>query len=104
MMFTLLTVNPTLAALGQVAAIIICISLFIFVLVTLAFQVLMAIASDWLAKKAELIKVIRPQVNSINQTVVKATQGEPVSPDANPILRTVATIPATLNTVDQRVE
>lgn len=104
MMLTLLTVNPTLAVWGQIAAIIICLSLFIFVLVTLIFQVFMAIASDWIAKKSELIKAIRPQVNTINQTVEKATQGEPVSPDANPILRTVATIPATLNTVDQRVE
>jgi hypothetical protein len=104
MMLTLLTVNPTLAAWGQIAAIIICFSLFLFVLVTLVFQVFMAIASDWIAKKSELIKTIRPQVNSINATVTKATQGEPVSPDANPILRTVATIPATINTVDQRVE
>ncbi len=104
MMLILLTVNPTLAAWGLVAAIIICICFSIFVLLTLFFNAALAWLSNFMSKKAELIKELRPRVNSINQTVEHATQGEPVSPDANPILRTVARVPATINAVDQRVE
>ncbi len=49
--------NPILAMLGQIAAIVICLFMLIFVLLAVAFSVVMTFAMSWVREKADLIKI-----------------------------------------------
>lgn len=103
-MLILLDVHPTLAAWGQAAAIVILLFMSIFIVICVAFNLVMAFGLAWVREKANLIKLLRPTVDSVNRTSEAAIQGREPSSDENPVIRTVADIPARVHTVDKKVE
>ena len=104
-MFTLLAVDPTtLAAFGQTAAIIIGLYFLVFILITLALALVMVFATAWIREKSELIKMLRPTVDSVNQTSEAAIQGQEPGEDKHAIIRTIAKVPAGMHTADKKVD
>jgi hypothetical protein len=100
----LLDVDPVLAGFGQTAAILICLYLLIFILLTVVFAVVMVFATAWVREKANLIKMLRPTVDSVNKTSEAAIQGQPPADDKNTIVRTIAKVPVGIHTVDKKVD
>lgn len=103
-MLTLLDVDPTLAGFGQTAAIIICLFFLVFILVAAAFALVMVFATAWVREKAELIKMLRPTVDSVNQTSEAAIQGQEPGEDKHVIVRTLAKVPAGMHAADRKVD
>jgi len=99
-----LAANPVLAMLGQIAAIVICLFVLIFVLLAVAFNILMAFAMTWVSEKVNLIKMLRPSVESINKASESVSQGVAPTANENAIVRRVASLPINMHTVDQKVE
>jgi len=97
-------VNPIIATIGQIAAIIICLFIFIFVLVALVFNLAMAFGLGWVRDKANLIKMLRPVVESVNKASDQAAQGGDPAENQNAVVRAVATVPVQMNTIDKKVE
>jgi uncharacterized membrane protein len=97
-------VNPIIATIGQIAAIIICLFVFIFVLVALAFNLAMAFGLGWVRDKANLIKMLRPVVESVNKASDGAVHGGDPEENQNVVVRTVATVPMQMNAIDKKVE
>ena len=96
--------NPILAMWGQIAAIVICLFVLIFVLLAVAFNVLMAFAMTWVREKVDLIKMLRPTVESINKASESVSQGVAPIANENAIVRTVASLPTKIHAVDKKVE
>jgi DMSO reductase anchor subunit len=61
--------DSTLAMWGQIAAIILSIYMLVLLLVGLALSALLMYGSTWVRIKAELVKKLRPTVNSINAAI-----------------------------------
>jgi hypothetical protein len=97
-------VNPVIATIGQTAAIIICLFIFIFVLLAVVFNLAMAFGLGWLRDKANLIKMLRPVVESVNQASDQAVHDGDVAEDQSAVVRAVATVPMQVNTIDKKVE
>lgn len=97
-------VNPIIATIGQISAIVICLFIFIFVLLAVAFNLAMAFGLGWLREKANLIKMLRPAVDSVNHASEEAAHGGDPAENENPVVRAVATVPAQMNTIDRKVE
>jgi hypothetical protein len=104
-MFFTLASDP-LAAWGQAAAILLVIELFFFILIGLALAAAAMFAVGWVREKAELVKKLRPYVDSVNTTTEAALSGTlpPAQANEDKIVRTVAEIPATVKEVDKKVE
>ncbi len=100
----LLDTDPVLAGFGQTAAIIICLFLLVFILLTVAFALVMVFATAWVREKSNLIKMLRPTVDSVNKTSEAAVQGQPPAEDKNTIVRTIAKVPVGMHTADKKVE
>ncbi len=103
-MLVLLDVNPVLAGFGQLAAIIICLYALIFIVIMVAFNLAMALGTDWSREKANLIKMLRPTVDSVNQTSEAALRGQEPGQDGNAIVRNIAKVPQGVQTVDKKVD
>src|SRR5690242_16553332 len=103
-MVVLLDVNPTLAGFGQLAAIIICLFAFIFILIAVAFNLAMVFGTAWLREKVNLIKMLRPTVDSVNKTTESALQGQPPAEDGNAVVRTIARVPTGVQAADKKVD
>lgn len=99
----LLDVDPVLAGFGQTAAIIICLLLLVFIIITVALALVMVFATSWIHEKAELVKMLRPTVDSVNETSEAAIQGNAPAADKNAIIRTIAKVPAGMHTADKKV-
>jgi len=99
-----LAANPILATMGQIAAIVICLFVLIFVLLAVAFNVLMTFAMTWVREKVDLIKMLRPTVESINKTTELVSQGGAPTVSENTIVRAVASLPANVHAIDKKVE
>lgn len=97
-------VNPILEMGGQIAAIVIGLFLLIFVLITLGFHLLMTIAMTWVREKSELVKKVRPRVDSVNETTEAAKRGVAPAASENAIVRTVAEVPVRMQAIDKRVD
>ncbi|HZU00941.1 MAG TPA: hypothetical protein VFA10_14835 [Ktedonobacteraceae bacterium] len=104
MMDMVLAVNPILAAWGQVAAIVICLYILIFVLIAVAFNLGMAFGVAWVREKVELLKMLRPYVDSVNKTSEAAVHGVPPVENENKIVQTVAEVPVRVHTIDKQVD
>ncbi len=104
MVALMLAANPVIATIGQIAAIIICLFVFIFVLLAVAFNLAMAFGLGWVREKANLIKMLRPVVDSVNHASEQAAHGGDPAENKNPVVRAVATVPAQMNTIDRKVE
>ncbi|HEY4035414.1 MAG TPA: hypothetical protein VGL94_15765 [Ktedonobacteraceae bacterium] len=99
-----LAANPVLAMLGQIAAIVICLFVLIFVLLAVAFNVLMTFAMAWVREKVDLIKMLRPTVESINKATELVSQGGAPTMNENIIVRAVASLPTNVHAIDKKVE
>jgi uncharacterized protein YoxC len=102
-MHLVLAVDPTLAAWGQAAAIVIGLFALIFVFIAVALNIGLAFAFAWVRQKAELVHKLHPTVDKVNETVQSAIQGTP-DKDANVVVRSIASVPAGVKTVDKRVD
>ncbi len=102
-MLVLLDVNPVLAGFGQLAAIIILLFSVIFIVIAVAFNAALALGTGWLREKANLIKMLRPTVDSVNKTSEAAMQGH-TSQDGNAIIRNIAKVPQGVQVADKKVE
>jgi hypothetical protein len=103
-MLVLLDVNPVLAGFGQLAAIIICLFALIFIVIAVAFNAALALGTGWLREKANLIKMLRPTVDSVNKTSEAAMQGHTPSQDGNAIIRNIAKVPQGVQVADKKVD
>jgi hypothetical protein len=111
MMLSILASGPTptleqaLAPWAQVAAIILVIELFFFVLIWLALNVGFTFLSGWVREKAELIKKLRPVVDSVNVTTEAAIKGTLPAAGAsdNKVVRAVAEIPARASSIEEKI-
>jgi hypothetical protein len=61
--------DSTLALWGQIAAIILSIYMLVLLLIGLAFSALLMYGATWVRIKAELVKKLRPTVNSVNAAI-----------------------------------
>jgi hypothetical protein len=104
MLGLVLAANPVLAMLGQIAAIVICLFILIFVLLAVAFNVLMAFAMTWMSEKIDFIKMLRPAAESINKANESVKQGVAPMANENPIVRRVASLPTNMHAIDKKVE
>ncbi|HTK08067.1 MAG TPA: hypothetical protein VL485_12920 [Ktedonobacteraceae bacterium] len=102
-MGVVLAVNSLIATLGGIAAIILCLFVFVFVLTALAFNLAMIFGFGWVREKAELIKLLRPSVESVNKASESVLQGKPLSSNENSIIRAVAQVPVQVTAVDKKV-
>ncbi len=99
------TLEQVLAPWGQIAAIILVIELFLFVLIFLALSVGFTFLSAWVREKSELVKKLRPIIDNVNATTEAAIKGTlpAAKADENKVVRTVAEIPARANTIEEKV-
>jgi len=67
--------SDILTQLGQAAAIILSIYLFVNILIGLAFALVFMFAVAWVGEKAELIKKLRPTVKSVNEAIKNPADG-----------------------------
>ena len=88
---------------GQIAAIIICASLLILFVLVLAVNLALGFLFAWVREKIELIKLLRPTVDSVNKSSEAALRGVAPSAEENPIIHTIATLPGGVHAVDQKV-
>lgn len=97
-------VDPIIATIGQIAAIIICLFIFISVLLAVVLNLAMAFGLGWVREKANLIKMLRPVVESVNKASDQvAHDGDPTE-NKNAVVRAVATVPVQMNSIDKKVE
>jgi predicted PurR-regulated permease PerM len=99
-----LAANPILAMFGQIAAIVICIFVLIFVLLAIAFNVLMSFTMAWVHEKVDLIKMLRPTVESLNKASESVSQGIAPTANENIVVRKVASLPANMHAIDEKVQ
>lgn len=99
-----LAMNPLLASLGQIAALVICLFAVVFIIITLVFNLVMSFAMSWLNEKAELIKMLRPYVESVNTTSKQAESGIAPAQDQSAPVRIAAQLPLRVNEADKKVE
>ncbi|EFH86935.1 hypothetical protein [Ktedonobacter racemifer] len=101
-MFLVLGVNPTLEMGGRIAAIIICLFVFVFIIVSVALNFVMAWGLSLLREKVNVVQKVRPQVENVNQATTRAKQGLPPDENENTLARTVAKVPAGVQKVDTK--
>ncbi len=104
-MYIFLASDP-LAMWGHIAAIILLIYLLVFILIGLALAFVLLVGMTWVREKVELIKMIRPTVNSVNKTTQAAIAGTlpEAKDDENKIIRTAAEIPAYAHEIETKVD
>jgi len=104
-MYIFLASDP-LAAWGQIAAIILLLYLLVFILIGLAIALVLLFGMTLMREKIEIIKRVRPVVNSVNSTTQAAIDGTLPQrrEDENKIVRTVAEIPAYTRTLETKVD
>lgn len=104
MRLTLLDANPIIAAGGQAAAIILCIFLLISVILMLAINLGLAFVLAWIREKANVIKLLRPTVDSVNKSSEAALQGKEIEAiEESKVAHTVAALPGSVYNIDQTV-
>ena len=104
--------DDPLAAWGQLAAIVILLYTFISIVIGLALALVLMLGLGWVRQKAELIKKLRPTVDSINTTTEAAIKGTlpPASsqyeahPTQEKIVRGVAQVPVYAQTAERKIE
>lgn len=107
-MHMVLASNP-LAAAGQIAAIVLLLEELIVVLIGLALALVLLLGLSWVRQKAELIKRLRPVVNSVNVSAEAAAKGELTAPVENPglpekVAQAAAQGPRYAHIAEQKVE
>lgn len=94
-----------LAVVGQIAAFILVLELLLFVIIAVALNAGLAIGFAWVEEKAELVKKLRPVVDSVNATAEAAIKEKLPADGAGNTLKlpagTAHTINSTMHTVKQ---
>jgi hypothetical protein len=103
MAFIFASSNP-LPPLGQIAAIIILAYMLLTIVILVALAVVLALGMQWVRQKSELIKRLRPTVDSVNTTTQAATRGDMPASDENKVVRAIAEVPSYVKTIDNKVE
>lgn len=107
MQYVLASSDP-LAPWGQAAAIVMLFYFLIVILLGLALTLVLMFGLSWVRDKTELIKKLRPTVESVNTTTELAIKGNlPASTDhdnRDRIVRVVVTIPDRARDIEQKVE
>ena len=107
MQYVLASSDP-LAPWGQVAAIIMLFYFLIVILLGLGLTLGLMFGLSWVREKSELIKKLRPTVESVNTTTESALNGNlPASIDHNNrdrIMRAVVSVPDRARDIEQKVE
>ena len=95
-----------LAPWGQAAAIILLFYMLGFVIIGVALAAVLMLSLSWVRQKAELIKRLRPTVDSINMTAEAAVRGDMpvVQANDNKVVRTIAEVPLYVHTIENKVE
>jgi hypothetical protein len=96
--------NPLLESVGQIAAIIICLFVLVFIILAVAFNLAMAFGMSWLAEKIQVIKLLRPTVESVNKATESTLEGLPPDQIDNRTIRTIASIPTNLRHIEEKVD
>ena len=98
--------DDILSGLGQISAIILAIYMLVFIIIGLAISAGLMFGLAWVRQKAELIKIFRPVVDSVNTTTEAGLRGTlpPPGPTENKIIYTIAEVPAGLHTVEEKVD
>ncbi|MEO8973064.1 MAG: hypothetical protein ABI406_15875 [Ktedonobacteraceae bacterium] len=105
MHYVLASSNP-LPPLGQAAAIVLLLYFLIVILLGLGLTVGLMFGLAWVREKTELIKKLRPTVESVNHTTEAAVQGNQYAlvDQQNKVIRTVAEVPARMHDVEMKIE
>jgi hypothetical protein len=84
-----------LPSLGQLAAIILLIFLFVSTLVSLLLVAVLTFGFAWLREKTELLKKLRPHVNQLNRALEASQRDEPLPQEVadNKVVGAIARIP-----------
>lgn len=96
--------NPILATGGLIAAIVIGLYALIFIIVTLAFSLAMDVVFTWLRDKANLVKMLRPTVDSVNKTTEAMINDTQPPANGNKIVQIVAQGPAEVHKLGKQVD
>ena len=98
--------DDILSGLGQIAATILAIYMFVFIIIGLAVSAGLMFGLAWVRQKAELIKKLRPVVDSVNTASEAGLHGTlpAPGPNENKIIRTIAEVPAGMHTVEEKVD
>lgn len=99
-----LAVSPILADAGDIAAIVICLFSFLFILITVAIHLASSFLTSWLDEKVALIKLFRPYVESVNSSTEAAERGIAPASTEPSVARIAAQIPLRVNAADKKVE
>ncbi len=105
MQYVLASSNP-LPPLGQGAAIVLLLYFVLLVLLGLGLTLGLMFGLGWVREKAELIKKLRPTVESVNTTTESALQGNmpAATANSNKVIRTVAEVPARAHDIERKIE
>src|SRR2546429_320156 len=100
--------SDALAPWGQAAAIILAIYTFINILVGLAFAAALMFGFAWIRQKAELIKKLRPMVDSVNKAIEAPESAAPLQEPQHKLVQVVhkvqsLEIPQKIEGVDHQV-
>ncbi len=100
--------SDALAPWGQAAAIILAIYMFINILVGLAFAAALMFGFAWIRQKAELIKKLRPMVDSVNKAIEAPESAAPLQEPQHKLVQVVhkvqsLEIPQKIEGVDHQV-
>ena len=99
-----LGVVPVIETLGQIAAIVICLFAFIFILLAVVLNLVLAFGTSWLNEKISFIKMLRPSVESMNKATVAVSSGEKLPEDESILVRTVSAVPHQMHSIDKKVD
>lgn len=95
-----------LAPWGQAGAIILALYMFVYILIGLAVSAGMMFGFAWIRQKAELIKKLRPTVDSVNYSLEEANKGAlpAPGPGENKVVRAIAEVPRRATAVEKKVD
>ena len=104
--------DDALAAWGQIAALVLLVYMFVLIVIGLALALVLLLGMTWVRQKVELIKKLRPTVDSINTTTESAIKGTLPAPSSqytehatqDKIVRTVAQVPFYAHNAEQKIE
>lgn len=102
-----------LDSLGQVAAIILAIYLFISIISSLVLVAILMFGFAWIREKIEVIQKLRPFTNNLNRSLHASLYTEPLPPEIanNKVIQAITQVPkatnsleSTMGTIEQKVE
>jgi hypothetical protein len=80
--------------------------MFVYILIGLALAAGLMLGLTWVRQKSEIIKKLRPTVESINHAIEQGNKGElpPAGQDENKIVRTVAEVPMQARKIEKTID